>query len=152
MRQTMKTTIQLLKAYNVLDLMRGLVNRGLALTCVNSLTKKMCSGMVRGGRDRPKILAEKIMKWKLSDAGRVVRERRETNTKVWRENEPVLRDHQVSERFFRLWEEEKVARRRELEAKRERKVAYLIRRSKEEKGDRQRREVGNIRGINVSDN
>ena len=96
MRQTMKTTIQLLKAYNVLDLMRGLVNRGLALTCVNSLTKKLCNGMVGGGRDRPKILAEKIMKWKLSDAGRVVRERRETNTQVWRQNEKELRNNQIS--------------------------------------------------------
>ena len=147
----MKSTIKLLKAYNVLNLMRGLVNRGIVLPRVIATTRKMCSDMRGGGRNKPRILAETVMKWKLHDAGSVVREQEEVNTRVWRESERILRDLQVSERFFTVWETEKAARKRELEEKRARKVAFLIEKSKEESREKRRSRGVELRSIDVSD-
>ena len=147
----MKTSIKLLKAYNVLNLIRGLIHRGIVLPSVTAATKRICKDMRGEGRSKHKILSETIMKWKLNDAECVVREQEETNTRIWRENERVLRDLLVSERFFEIWEKEKVARKRELEEKRARKVTLLIEKSRKEKSKRRVNKVVELRGIDVSE-
>ena len=155
MRHTMNSTIKLLKANNVLNLMRGLVHRGLVLTPVMAMTENLCKSMRGGGGRRPKILAERVMRWKLWDAERVVKEQKEFNTRNWRECEKVLKEYQINERYFILWEREKNNRKRELEEKRRNKVENLIKRDREKRTvwQRRRAEVNatDLRGIDVSD-
>ena len=107
MRHTMNDTIKLLKAINVLDMMRGMNNRGLVLPRVMDQTRNMCKGMRYGGGEKPRIMAQQLMKWKQTDSWRVLREQKERSTKVWRDSEKILREHQVSERYSRIWENEK---------------------------------------------
>ena len=70
----MKTSIKLLKAYNMLDLILGLIHQGMLLSSVTATTRRICKEMRGEGRNKPTILAETIMKGKLEDAGCVVRE------------------------------------------------------------------------------
>ena len=89
----MNDTIKLLKAINVLDMMRGMNNRGLVLPRVMDQTRNVCKGMRNGGGEKPRIMAQQVMKWKQTDSWRVVREQKERSTKVWRDSEKILRDH-----------------------------------------------------------
>ena len=91
------------------------------------------------------------MQWKLSDAYFVVKEQKEANTQVWRENERILRDHHVSERFFTIWEEEKAYCKRKLEEKRARKVTFIIDKARKESSEKRKSRESCLRGIDVSD-
>ena len=149
MRRAMNDTISLLKAIYVYDLLDKLVNRGLTLTTVWSLSRSLCRGL-KG--DKHRVISKKIMNWKLQDASRVLRERKECHTKMWREEGAVLKEYGVSERFAVIWEVEKCERRRDLNNKKDKKVTFLLEKFKAERSERERREeVDEIRQINVRD-
>ena len=77
MRRSMNDTISLLKAIYVLDMLEKMVRLGLTLTTVNALSTSLCRGL-RG--DKHMTISEKVMKWKLEDARRVVKERKMIHT------------------------------------------------------------------------
>ena len=97
-------------------------------------------------------ISEKVIKWKLEDARRVVKERKMIHTQQWREDEAVLREYNVRDRFLEFWEVEKCERRIELNRKKEKKILFLVEKRRKERSERQRREdVDTVRGINVCD-
>ena len=77
MRQAMQDTLRLLKAISVLDMFIVLVRRDLVLTTVRHQCASMCRGL-QG--DKEATLARMIMKWKMADAKRVVKERKYLHT------------------------------------------------------------------------
>ena len=66
MKRVMTQTIRLLKADYVTDLLRRLVNRGLALRSVTALADRLCGGL--RGEEKRRVLRDRVMKWKLKDA------------------------------------------------------------------------------------
>ena len=151
MKRVMTQTIRLLKADYVTDLLRRLVNRGLALRSVTALADRLCGGL--RGEEKRRVLRDRVMKWKLKDAQTVQKKEKWKNTKVWREEVEVLRWNRVDERFFIIWDKEKGERRRDLKYKLERKVRWLLEKAKARRGREGERERKSyiVRGINVDD-
>ena len=149
MRRVMTQTIKLLKARYVLDLFERLVNRGLALRSVTANTNRACKGM---SEEKHRRMCNTLMGWKLDSARTVLKTQRQENTRVWRECEEILRENRVDQRFFVIWENEKVERRKELENKKERKVRHIFEREKNIKRKTVSGDSGwVVRGIDCSD-
>ena len=149
MRRSMNSTIRLLKAIYVVDLLEKMTKRGLVLSSVMKMARGMCSGL-KG--DKAKLIADMIMQWKLQDANRVLKEKKRENTRIWREDRAILSELQVSQKYLEIWQNEKHARREELKRKKEKKILFLLEKTKKEKSERERREdVDYVRGINVCD-
>ena len=142
-RHTMRMTIRLLQASSVVNLLERLINRGLSTTPVATMCRNACRGL---SDEKPRIIGAQLMKWKVIDARSVLKHRKRENTKVWRENEKVLRQFRVCEDFFVIWEREKSERRRELDDKRERKIRFLFEKEKREKERRQNGSTRRVRG------
>jgi hypothetical protein len=104
MRHTMKQTVKLLNAYHVADLFGDILRKKLPTTSVESLCCKLCMGLPSGQR---RTLINTIIKWKQNDAWNVVRTERYNNTKIWRENRPILDEENVTHTFNVIWEKEK---------------------------------------------
>ena len=79
------------------------------------------------------------MDWKIRDAKRVLREKKAKHTKLWREDEKVLRELGVRDRFITIWEKEKSDVKLEMKKKKEKKVEYLI--NKRRKREQSRHKV-----------
>ena len=135
MRRAMNDTIKLLKAVYVMDLLDTIVNRGLVLSTVSGQCRKLCRGL-RG--DKHKVISSQLMSWKLQDAKRVLRETKRSHTQIWREEEAVLNEYNVSERFAIIWEVEKCERRTELKTTKDRKVTFLLEKEKAERKERKK--------------
>ena len=84
MRRALKDTISLLQAIYVCDLLSALKRNGIALTTVDSTSKRLCKGL---HKNRYKTVANMVMDWKIRDAKRVLREKKAKHTKLWREDE-----------------------------------------------------------------
>ena len=148
MRRTIKDTLSLLQAVYVLDLLTCLRGRGLAVNAVSDLSRKLCTGLQR---ERHKTIGDLVMKWKIDDARKQVKQRKERHTRLWREEESVLKSVGVKDRFLAIWEVEKAERRIELKNKMDNKVRCLLDRVKREREKREKTEVNCVREINYGD-
>ena len=140
----MKQTVKLLNAYHVADLFGDLLRKKLPTTSVESLCCKLCMGLPSGRRI---TLINTVMKWKQIDAWSVVRTERYNNTKIWRENRPILDEENVTHAFNIVWEKEKNRYGTLLQEKRKRKVDFL----RQTFGKREEQVVTKIAGITVTD-
>ena len=118
----MLDTLRLLKAISVLDMFIVMEKKDLVLTTVQHQCESMCRGL-RG--DKKATLARTIMKWKLSDAKRVVKEHKYSHTHAWRKQRCVLIELGVCDPFLRFWESMKKFCRAELRKQKERKIRFL---------------------------
>ena len=88
------------------------------------------------------------MDWKIPDAKRVLREKKAKHTRLWRDEEKVLRELGVRDRFIMIWESEKERAKVFLKKKKDRKVEFIIGRMKEERRkDEQKESSDTIRNI-----
>ena len=122
MRRTIKDTLSLLQAVYVLDLLTCLRGRGLAVNAVSDLSRKLCTGLQR---ERHRTIGDLVMKWKIDDARKQVKQRKERHTRLWREEESVLKSVGVKDRFLAIWEVEKAERRIELKNKMDNKFCQV---------------------------
>ena len=148
MRRTMKDTISLLQSIYVLDLLTCLRGRGLAVNAVTDLSKRLCIGL---GENRHKKIGEQVMRWKIDDARKQVKMRKERHTKLWREEEPVLKSVGVRDQFLAIWEVEKAERRIELRNKMDNKVKWLLSKTKRDRERKENAEGDCVRQINYGD-
>ena len=90
---------------------------------VYSLTNRLRRGIKFA---KPKLLNSIVMKWKLNDAYRAAIEAKYECTHAWRETKPLLIEYGVSYRFDRIWSEEKLRIKEELNSKKVNKIAHHI--------------------------
>ena len=122
MKRISKQTSKYIHTMYKRDLFKDLVKNCTPTTTIASLSNRICRNLP----ERRKItLRNMIMKWTLDEAEANLKKDARNNTKTWRENISILRDHGVNRRFQRVWEDERKRYKTRLQKQKQKKIQFL---------------------------
>ena len=122
MRRTIQSSIRLLKAESVVELISNLIYRNVPLRQVKNSCESVCDGLPYS---KVRELISKVMHWKLCDAKTKLCEIKRDNTREWRPHQRALIRYNVYNKFYDEWEKEKHHQRTILREKRTKKIQFL---------------------------
>ena len=149
MKHIIKSTVKVLKAEYVVDLMSNLNKRSVPLRSVRVACNRLCNDV--NIQNRSNTITNSIMNWKLQDAYRCVDREKYINSCVWREYISMLTEYRVYHVFVRIWKEEKSYQRNVLKNKRKSKITHLTQIRNTTQFKPKEPKVEQVRGILIKD-